>query len=99
MSESAPSHPYYPRNLQLMTYNANELGAVAILSIFFLILVALTIPLAYICLKGYNGSYPRKIVIYWLLVSGCIHTILEGHFAVFHKDIAGRMDFLSQICK
>lgn len=92
-------HPYFPQNMTVINYTPNTLHIFEILGYFFGGL-AVIMPILFVILtRGYKATLSRKLALCWLILCGCIHTILEGHFAVFHEDIQSRMDFLSQVCK
>ena len=92
-------HPYYPTDIFIANFKENDKGMFNILAGFFGGIAGLLLVLAGTAFRGYKASVARKLALVWLLLSGCIHVILEGHFCVYHADIASRMDFLSQVCK
>jgi len=94
-------HPYYPQSADLQGFVPNTLDVLQILLYFFGGLVAVLPFLAFLSFTYSKTklSISRKMILCWLLLCGCIHLFLEGHFAIYHLDIHTRMDFLSQVWK
>lgn len=92
-------HPYFPANASITDFKPNDIDMFTILLGLFGSVTIAVVLFAGCLLRGYKASGWRKLALCWLLSSGCIHTILEGHFCIYSADIASKMDFLSQICK
>lgn len=92
-------HPYYPRDLKIIGYVDNDLSVLDILGWFFGGLLVVMSVFVALLLKNRPESIGRKMAICWLLLSGLIHLILEGHFSLYHADLVSRTDFLSQVCE
>ena len=98
---SGPIHPYYPRDLRLPHYVPNEKSAAELVGVFFggiAVFMVLTWFLAS-SVKTVKFSVLQRIILCWFVMSGIIHSVLEGYFGIYHQTLAGRMTFLGQVCK
>ena len=93
-------HPYFPLNTTITNFQPNNIDDLQIVLYLFGGLAVILVFLARVSLQNYHHATAfQKLIVCWLLLCGCIHTFLEGHFSIFSADIASRMDFLSQVCK
>ncbi|XP_002738369.1 3-beta-hydroxysteroid-Delta(8),Delta(7)-isomerase-like [Saccoglossus kowalevskii] len=101
-TDNSSSHPYYPRDLLIPHFKANELSQVQLL-----ITVFGTFAVVFIATWLYSGTLKRRLpisisqrlVICWFALCGCIHSVLEGYFGIYHSVIAGDQNILSQLWK
>ncbi|XP_061428785.1 3-beta-hydroxysteroid-Delta(8),Delta(7)-isomerase-like [Lethenteron reissneri] len=97
---SAPRHPYWPRDLVIPGYVANDTATSTVLAFLFVtsgVLVAAT--WLYAGSSRHRLSSMRRLVCCWFAVCAFIHGVIEGWFSLFHRDIAGDQAFLSQLWK
>ena len=101
MVSAALPHPYFPRDLILPHYVANDKPLVELLGIFFgLVAVFLFGTWLYTgTVKHLQNSAMLRLKICWFMSCGLIHLILEGYFSVQNRTLAGEQSFLAQMCK
>lgn len=96
-AEPAAKHPYMPASLEVPGYVENTLTYATILGVFG-VGVAAAIGASLWASRNAKLSALDTATVTWFVCSGLIHLILEGHFAVYNRDLVTRMDFLSQLC-
>jgi len=92
-------HPYWPRDLSIPTYVANDRSMSEIL--VFLFSVSGVFLLATWLITGTTGRLGtwRRLAICWFAVCGFIHGVIEGWFSLYYDIIPGDQSFLSQLCE
>lgn len=93
-------HPYWPRDLLIPTYVANDRSMSEILA--FLFSVSGVFLLVTWLITGRKGSRPgtwRRLAVCWFAVCGFIHGVIEGWFSLYYDAIPGDQSFLSQLCE
>ncbi|XP_037101629.1 3-beta-hydroxysteroid-Delta(8),Delta(7)-isomerase [Syngnathus acus] len=95
-SGSAPLHPYWPRDVQIPTYVANDRSMAEILT--FLFSVSALFLLVTWMITGQLGTL-RRLAVCWFAVCGFIHSVIEGWFCLYYDVIPGDQSFLSQLWK
>ncbi|XP_077996993.1 3-beta-hydroxysteroid-Delta(8),Delta(7)-isomerase-like [Glandiceps talaboti] len=100
MAKANVSHPYWPRDLVIPSYVANEMNQLQLLVMVFgsfgVILVATWI------LSGRSKkqlALSQRLHLCWFCLCGFIHLFLEGYFSVFHDVLAGDQNVMSQLWK
>uniref|UniRef100_A0A3B3ZF94 EXPERA domain-containing protein n=1 Tax=Periophthalmus magnuspinnatus TaxID=409849 RepID=A0A3B3ZF94_9GOBI len=99
-SSSATLHPYWPRDLLIPTYVANDRSMSEILA--FLFSVSGVFLLATWLVSGQKGEQLgtwRRLAVCWFAVCGFIHGVIEGWFSLYYDIIPGDQSFLSQLCE
>ncbi|XP_059188718.1 3-beta-hydroxysteroid-Delta(8),Delta(7)-isomerase isoform X1 [Centropristis striata] len=98
-SEAGVLHPYWPRDLLIPTYVANDRSMSEIL--VFLFSVSGVFMLVTWLITGQRerlGTW-RRLAVCWFAVCGFVHGIIEGWFSLYYDVIAGDQSFLSQLWK
>nr|XP_020472457.1 3-beta-hydroxysteroid-Delta(8),Delta(7)-isomerase [Monopterus albus] len=95
-------HPYWPRNLVIPTYVANDRSMSELL--LFLFSVSGVFLLATWQLTGWIGATGRmgtwrRLAVGWFGVCGFIHCIIEGWFSLYYDIIPGDQHIISQLWK
>ncbi len=95
-------HPYWPRDLLIPTYVANDRSMSEIL--MFLVSVSGVFLLVTWLITGQKGATGRlgtwrRLAVCWFAVCGFIHGVIEGWFSLYYDIIPGDQSFLSQLCK
>ncbi|XP_029993754.1 3-beta-hydroxysteroid-Delta(8),Delta(7)-isomerase [Sphaeramia orbicularis] len=101
-SETGVVHPYWPRDLLIPSYVANDRSMSEILAFLFSVSgVFLLITWVITGQKGDYGSFGiwRRLAVCWFAVCGFIHGVIEGWFCLFYHIIPGDQSFLSQLWK
>jgi cholestenol delta-isomerase len=103
LREMQVDHPYYPRNLILAHFVPQNFTVLEILVPFFSAVVGLLVSgLIISANKEYSLSNKQsgtRATFLWFLTCGFIHTCVEGYFAYYHADIAGRSAFMADLWK
>ncbi|CAG6021475.1 unnamed protein product [Menidia menidia] len=92
-------HPYWPRDLSIPSYVANNRSMSEILA--FLFSVSGVFVLVTWLITGMNGRLGmwRRLAICWFAVCGFIHGVIEGWFSLYYDILPGDQSFLSQLWK
>lgn len=92
-------HPFWPRDLVIPSYVANDRSMSEIL--VFLFSVSGVFLLVTWLITGITGklSTLRRLAICWFAVCGFIHGVIEGWFSLYYDILPGDQSFLSQLCK
>ncbi|XP_061909193.1 3-beta-hydroxysteroid-Delta(8),Delta(7)-isomerase [Entelurus aequoreus] len=93
---SGPSHPYWPRNLVIPNYVANDRSMAEILA--FLFSVSGVFLLVTWMITARLSTW-RRLAVCWFAVCGFIHSVIEGWFSLYYDLIPGDQSFLSQLWK
>ncbi|KAG7520995.1 3-beta-hydroxysteroid-Delta(8),Delta(7)-isomerase [Solea senegalensis] len=98
-SPSAPLHPFWPRDLLIPSYVANDRSMSEIL--VFLFSVSGLLLLVTWLVTGSSGQLGtwRRLAVCWFAVCGFIHGVIEGWFSLYYDVIPGDQSFLSQLWK
>eukprot|EP00064_Thunnus_orientalis_P003814 superscaffoldBa00000326_g3825 len=95
-------HPYWPRDLLIPTYVANDRSMSEILVFLFSVSgVFLLVTWLITGRKGATGRLGtwRRLAVCWFAVCGFIHSVIEGWFSLYYDIIPGDQRFLSQLCQ
>lgn len=101
--ETSVPHPYWPRDLSIPNYVANDRSMSEILG--FLFSVSGTFLLGTWVLTGRGGGAGgrlggwRRLAMCWFAVCGFIHGVIEGWFSLYYDVIPSDQSFLSQLCE
>lgn len=96
------NHPYWPRNLSIPNYVANDRSMSEILIFLFSvsgILLLATWSLTGRKVAGSRLSGGRRLALCWFTVCGFIHGVIEGWFSLYYTVIPEDQSFLSQLCE
>lgn len=96
------SHPYWPRDLLLPNYVANDRSMSEILVFLFSVSgIFLLVTWMITGWKRSSGGFGtwRRLALCWFAVCGFIHCVIEGWFSLYYDVIPGDQRFLSQLCK
>ncbi|XP_061759266.1 3-beta-hydroxysteroid-Delta(8),Delta(7)-isomerase [Nerophis ophidion] len=93
---SGQSHPYWPRNLVIPNYVANDRSMAEILA--FLFSVSGVFLLVTWMITARLSTW-RRLAVCWFAVCGFIHSVIEGWFSLYYDLIPGDQSFLSQLWK
>jgi len=97
---SHPPHPFYPIEVELIGYLANDKSTLSLLLIFLAGLIV-------ICTTSWcvvSKYYPRvrtvdKWALLWFMSTGTIHLFFEGYFSLNHTRMAPAQDLFGQMWK
>jgi len=95
-----PPHPYYPLELEIVGYLANDWHFLTLLAIFasgcFAVFSA-----TYAIAKRMRPQIPTSelLTIMWFVLSGCIHFFFEGYYVYNFRTIAGLQHLFAQLWK
>ncbi|XP_034028366.1 3-beta-hydroxysteroid-Delta(8),Delta(7)-isomerase-like [Thalassophryne amazonica] len=95
-------HPYWPRDLHIPSYVANDRSMSEIL--VFLFSASVTLVIVTYLITGWKeptrrlGSW-RRLAVCWFAVCGFIHSVIEGWFSLYYDIIPRDQSFLSQLWK
>uniref|UniRef100_A0A3P8YGB1 EXPERA domain-containing protein n=1 Tax=Esox lucius TaxID=8010 RepID=A0A3P8YGB1_ESOLU len=100
------SHPYWPRNLSIPDYVANDRSMHEILSFLFSV-SGLFLLSTWVLTgrewardgRGQEFGVSRRLSICWFAVCGFIHGVIEGWFSLYYDIIPSDQSFLSQLWK
>ncbi|XP_006876712.1 PREDICTED: 3-beta-hydroxysteroid-Delta(8),Delta(7)-isomerase [Chrysochloris asiatica] len=101
MTTISPLHPYWPRHLRLDNFVPNDRPTWHLLAGLFSasgVLVMTTWLLSGRAAVVPLGTW-RRLTLCWFAVCGFIHLVIEGWFALYHKDLLADQAFLSQLWK
>ncbi|KAL2075010.1 hypothetical protein VTL71DRAFT_8790 [Oculimacula yallundae] len=103
MNASSPlkgSHPFYPLEVEIAAYIANEMTMQVMLSIFVAGILAI-IGITKLWVDKVHPHLPGKDkgAIWWFVISGAIHLCFEGYFSVNHTRMAPAQDLFGQLWK
>ncbi|KAF1986741.1 Emopamil-binding protein [Aulographum hederae CBS 113979] len=94
-------HPYYPLNVEIVGYLANEWTVPILLSLFATGCTAI-FGATFISVKILRPGIPLSgdlLTIMWFVLSGCIHLFFEGYYAYNFKRMGGLQDLFGQLWK
>ena len=95
-------HPYWPRDLVLSNYVANDRSMSEILAFLFSVsgvfLLTTWLITGWKRSTGKFGTW-RRLALCWFAVCGFIHCVVEGWFSLYYDVIPRDQSFLSQLCK
>ncbi|KAG9239752.1 EBDP2, emopamil-binding protein [Amylocarpus encephaloides] len=93
-------HPYYPLQVEIASYLANEWSMQILLAAFATICAAVLFG----TLLTVNRLHPdlpsvEKASIWWFILSGAIHLFFEGYFSLNHTRMGPAQDLFGQLWK
>ncbi|KAK3773685.1 hypothetical protein RRG08_001415 [Elysia crispata] len=93
-------HPYYPRNLKLPHYIANDRSGAEILTLFAAVVAVVAIVTWIITgQRAQKFCILRRLVLCWFMICAFIHIVVEGYYAVYHATLAGHKTILGELWK
>ncbi|XP_068180950.1 3-beta-hydroxysteroid-Delta(8),Delta(7)-isomerase [Antennarius striatus] len=101
-SQTKIIHPFWPRDLLIPNYVANDRSMSEIVG--FLFSVSGLLVLVTWLITGWRGAPGRlgtwrRLAVCWFAVCGFIHCVIEGWFSLYYDIIPGDQSFLSQLWK
>ncbi|KAL3424763.1 3-beta-hydroxysteroid-Delta(8),Delta(7)-isomerase 2 [Phlyctema vagabunda] len=99
-STAIKQHPYYPLEVEIASYLANEWSVPVLLGIFFTGCAAIVFGTR-LTVKRIYPNLPRseKCAIWWFIISGAIHFFFEGYFSLNHTRMGPAQDLFGQLWK
>ncbi|RDW78428.1 emopamil-binding protein EBDP2 [Coleophoma crateriformis] len=99
-SSTITSHPYYPLEVEIASYLANEWSVPVLLGVFFTGIAAIVFGTRLTVKRIYpNLPSAEKAAIWWLVISGAIHFFFEGYFSLNHTRMGPAQDLFGQLWK
>lgn len=89
-------HPFWPRDLVIPNYVANDRSMSEIL-VFLFSVSGLFLFVTWLITS--RLSTWRRLAVCWFAVCGFIHSVIEGWFSLYYDIIPGDQSFLSQLCE
>jgi len=95
-----PPHPFYPQEINLAGYIANEWSMTKLLTVFFGS-VSLYLLSTFVAVRTFNPRLRSKeqLLVMWFVLTGTIHFFFEGYFAVNHYRMPAQQDLFGQLWK
>ena len=95
-----PSHPYFPRNIDVGIYIEHERKATELLALSASSFTLLAVALWWSLSKAVSRLRPLdKSIAVWFVLTGVIHVVFEGYWVYNHELIGGKQDILGQLWK
>ena len=95
-----PSHPYFPRSIDVGVYTKNERMLAELLAFFASSFTLLAIALWWSLSKAASRLRPSdKAIAVWFVLTGVIHVVFEGYWVYNHDLIGEKQDVLGQLWK
>jgi len=93
-------HPYYPTEIEILNFVANDRGVVQLLTIFAAG-CAVILGLAWFFASSFAPRLRTadKFIALWFCLCGFIHAFFEGYFAYNHTRMGGMQDIFGQLWK
>ncbi|TWW56696.1 3-beta-hydroxysteroid-Delta(8),Delta(7)-isomerase [Takifugu rubripes] len=92
-------HPYWPRDLLIPNYVANDRSMSEILVFLFSICGLFLLVTWLITGSSNRFGIWRRLALCWFAICGFIHCVIEGWFSLYYDVIPGDQSFLSQLWK
>ncbi|KAI9862641.1 MAG: hypothetical protein M1824_001191 [Vezdaea acicularis] len=95
-----PLHPYYPLEVEIVGYLANEYDVPTLLASFAggcVLIFAVTLAIVTRLHSGLRGA--DKATILWFTLCGFIHLFFEGYFALNHQTMGPSQNLFGQMWK
>ena len=102
MTETRVPHPYWPRDLSIPHYVANDRSMSEILVFLFSVSGAFLVATWLITGRQGDGGRlgaGRRLALCWFAVCGFIHGVIEGWFSLYYDIIPADQSLLSQLCE
>lgn len=97
---AATTNPYYPIGSYIPGYTANEWSVPALLGVFFGVCLVLFTS-TYVVARRVQPDLSKHelITIMWFVLSGSIHIIFEGYYAVNFATLGAKQTIMGQMWK
>ncbi|KAJ5556841.1 hypothetical protein N7494_000756 [Penicillium frequentans] len=96
----AAGHPYYPIDLEIAGYLANEWDTFTLVSIFATGCTAIFLVTYLLVMKVQPKISSSDLwTIMWFVLCGCIHLLFEGYFAYNFRRMPSMQDLFGQLWK
>ncbi|KAJ5134004.1 Bcebp4 [Penicillium atrosanguineum] len=94
------AHPYYPIDLEIVGYLANEWDTVTLVSLFASGCTAIFLATYLLVMKIHPKISNGDLwTIMWFVLCGCIHLFFEGYFAYNFRRMPSMQDLFGQLWK
>ncbi|PSN74961.1 EBDP4, emopamil-binding protein [Corynespora cassiicola Philippines] len=95
-----PVHPYYPIDVEIVGYLANEWNTLELCSMFAAG-CAVIFSITYLMVKKLRPDVSASdlITVLWFVLCGCIHLFFEGYFAYNFRHMGRMQDLFGQLWK
>ncbi|KAJ6107996.1 Bcebp4 [Penicillium sp. IBT 18751x] len=94
------AHPYYPIDLEIVGYLANEWDTLTLVSLFASGCTAIFLVTYLLVMKIHpKVSNGDLWTIMWFVLCGCIHLFFEGYFAYNFRRMPSMQDLFGQLWK
>ena len=95
-----PSHPYFPRNIDVGVYIENEKNPTELLALSASSFTLLAVVLWWSLSKATSSLRPSdKLIALWFVLTGAIHVVFEGYWVYNCGLIGENQDILGQLWK
>jgi len=93
-------HHYYPLEVEIANYLANEWSVPVLLGIFAAVCASIVIGTVVVVDRA-HPHLPKveKAAIWWFVISGAIHLFFEGYFSLNHTRMGPAQDLFGQLWK
>ncbi|KAJ5934720.1 hypothetical protein N7466_004267 [Penicillium verhagenii] len=93
-------HPYYPLDLEIVGYLANEWDTLTLVSLFAVGCTAIFL-MTYLLVMRIQPKISSGDLwtILWFVLCGCIHLFFEGYFAYNFRRMSSMQDLFGQLWK
>ncbi|TVY45802.1 3-beta-hydroxysteroid-Delta(8),Delta(7)-isomerase [Lachnellula occidentalis] len=99
-SSMITDHPYYPLEVEIASYLANEWSMQVLLAIFTAVCLSILFATLFIVNRRHpNLPSSEKAAIWWFVLSGAIHLFFEGYFSINHTRMGPAQDLFGQLWK
>jgi len=94
------NHPYYPLEVEIASYLANEYSVPFLLGVFFSLCAGI-VAFTRGWVRNFHPGLPgrEKAAIWWFVISGAIHLFFEGYFSLNHFQMGPAQDLFGQLWK
>ncbi|KAL1970369.1 hypothetical protein VTN77DRAFT_5529 [Rasamsonia byssochlamydoides] len=95
-----PAHPYYPIDVEIVGYLANEWDTLTLVSMFAAGCAAI-FSVTYLVVMKVRPQVSTSDLwtIMWFVLCGCIHLFLEGYYAYNFRRMGSMQDLFGQLWK
>jgi cholestenol delta-isomerase len=94
------NHPYYPLEVEIASYLANEWSMEILLTIFTALCAIIFTGTKIVVEKVHpHLKATEKAAIWWFVLSGAIHLFFEGYFSLHHHRMGPAQDLFGQLWK
>ncbi|KAJ5038450.1 uncharacterized protein L3040_007309 [Drepanopeziza brunnea f. sp. 'multigermtubi'] len=97
---SITAHPFYPLEVEIAAYLANEMTMEMLLGIFTAGIATIILGTRFVVDRAHPMLPTKeKLAIWWFVISGTIHLFFEGYFSLNHRTMGPAQDLFGQLWK